>query len=345
MPTTEFGLDGALHATKVHRPRVDGGHVPRPRLFHRLDLGARGPLTLVSAPTGFGKTTLVAEWLASQWQGPSAWVSLDAGDNDPGLFWAYVGVALDGCGTPVSDELLPLIFSPTPPPEGSVVSRLIRAVEGLEQDVVLALDDFHEIDRPEVHRAVAALVEQAPRRLHLVVLSRGKLPFAVGRLRARGRLVEVGADDLRFDGGEAAAFLRERVGAPVSPAAAEGLTARTEGWIAGLQLASLSVRDSGDIDSAASAFAGDHPHVAELLVEEVLDRQDPALRTFLLRTSILDRFCGALCDAVTGESGSGERQRELRLRQMFLVDLDSEGRWYRWHNLLSEMLRERLARR
>lgn len=344
MPTTEFGLDGSLHATKVHRPRADGGHVPRPRLFHRLDRGARGPLTLVSAPTGFGKTTLVADWLASRWSGPSAWVSLDTGDNAPGLFWAYVGVALDRCGTPISTDLLPLIFSPVPPPEGAVVARLIRALEGLEQDVVLALDDFHEIDRPEVHRAVAELVERAPRRLHLVILSRAELPFAVGRLRARGLLVEVGADDLRFDENEAVAFFRERVGAPVSPAAAEGLTARTEGWIAGLQLAALSVRDSEDVESVASAFSGDHPHVAELLVEEVLDRQDPAVRTFLLRTAILDRFCGELCDAVTGESGSGERLRELRRRQLFLVDLDSEGQWYRWHHLFGEMLRARLAR-
>lgn len=344
LPTTDPGLDSTLLATKVYRPQKDEGHVSRARLFDRLDAGVRGPLTLVSAPTGFGKTTVVADWLASRWEGPSAWVSLDEGDNDPSLFWAYVGAALDNCGTPVSTDLLPLLFSPQPPPVDAVVGRLIRALDGLEHDVVLTLDDFHDIHRPEVHEAVATLVERAPERLHIIIVSRMGLPFAVGRLRARGRLLEVEVDDLRFDAGEAAAFLESRIGAPVSMGTAEGLAARTEGWIAGLQLASLSVRDPSDAHAVASMFTGDHPHVAEFLVEEVLDRQDPEVRSFLLRTSILDRFRAELCDAVTGEGGGAAHLRELRRRQLFLVDLDAEGKWYRYHHLFGEMLRARLAR-
>ena len=342
MPTAAVSRAERLLTTKLHVPTPTGGLVPRRRLVHRLDEGAPR-LTLVVGPAGFGKTTLVAEWLAD-WSDSVGWVSLDAGDNDPSLFWGYVLAALQQAGVDVGDKVPAMLFAPEPIPPATVLTALINEIARFDGSLALVLDDFHVVDDPGIHEGVAFLLEHMPPSLRLIVISRRELPFPVARLRSQGDLLELTPTELRFTPGEIQTFLEDVMGLILSPEAVSGLERRTEGWIAGLQLAALSMRSRDDPEAFAHAFSGDHRHVADLLVEEVLQREKPEIRSFLLRTSVLERMSAPLCEAVTGVPDGRAMLEELERRRLFVVGLDDRREWFRFHHLFADVLRNRLAR-
>ena len=326
--------------TKLFIPRSRASLVPRTRLVERLHQGLTGPLTLVSAPPGYGKTTLVSESLRSLNQ-PVAWLSLDPGDSDPARFGMYFVAALQTLRRGLGENALALFRTPQPPPLEVVLSEVINEIAAELPDFVFVLDDYHEISAQPIHAALTFLLDHLPPRMHLLIASRADLPLPLGRLRVRGQLTELRADDLRFTPDEAAAFL-ELVGLQLDPGDAAALEARTEGWIAGLQLASLSMHDRADAHEFIVAFAGNNRYVLDYLTEEVLRRQPEQVQTFLLQTSILERLNGALCAAVTGQVDCQAVLESLDRGNMFLTALDSQRGWYRFHRLFADLLRFRL---
>jgi LuxR family maltose regulon positive regulatory protein len=338
-------VPAAILATKLYIPPSRQRVVLRPRLVERLDesLAAGTRLTLVSAPAGFGKTTLVSEWVAGCGR-PVAWLSLDEGDSDPSRFQTYLVAALQTVAPGIGEGLLALLRSPQPPPPESTLTALLNDIAAIPSDLVLVLDDYHVLDARPVDDALAFLVEHLPPQLHLVIATREDPALPLARLRARGQLTELRAADLRFTPSEAADFLNQVMGLNLSADDIAALEARTEGWIAGLQLAAISLQGREDVAGFIASFAGSHHFVLDYLVEEVLARQPGSIQTFLLRTSILDRLCGPLCDAVMSESvASGQQTLEyLERANPFLVPLDNERRWYRYHHLFAELLRQRL---
>jgi LuxR family maltose regulon positive regulatory protein len=342
-------VDETVLQTKLHVPAPRDGLVARPRLLERLDAGLRGRLILLAAPAGSGKTTLLSAWQAAN-DLPLAWVSLDEGDNDPARFWRHVIAGLDALHPGVGTTALTLLRSPEQPPIEATLTALINALAALPRDAALVLDDLHTITNPAIGRGLAFLLDRLPPRLHLVVASRADPPLPLARLRARGELVEIRAADLRFTPEEAATFLTDHHHLPLDTTAVATLAERTEGWAAGLQLAALSLSGQAAPQqaSAIAAFAGSARFVADYLVEEVLERQPPATQTFLLETAVLDRLCGQLCDAVAapvdGRPDGQTMLEELERANLFLVPLDSERRWYRYHHLFAELLRARLRR-
>ena len=335
-----------LLATKLHVPGSRADLVPRPRLTERLDEGLERGLVLVCAPAGYGKTVLLADW-ARRSQYPAGWLSLDAGDNDPARFWRHTLGALDRARPGVADRMGPLLGPPAPASFEPLVTALINELAGRSDgdEVLLVLDDYHMIGAQEVHASVDFLLDHRPDNLQLIVASRSDPPLALARLRARGQLAEVRAAELRFTAGEAAALLRQVADVPeraLPDAAAAALTARTEGWAAGLQLAALSLRGQEDVTGFVTAFTGSHRYVLDFLAEEVLDRQDEELRTFLLETSVLERLSGPLCDAVTGRAGSQALLDQAEREGLFLVPLDEVRGWWRYHHLFADLLRARL---
>jgi len=346
-PTTSLPRGAApelavLVATKFHVPRA--GFVPRARLLARLAEGMGRGLTVVCTPAGFGKTTLLGDW-ARRSRRPAAWLSLDAGDNDPARFWRYVAAALErvrpGTGAPVAA----LLQGPEQPPLEAVAVAVINELMSVpgEGEVVLVLDDYHLIEAPPVHDSVAFLLDRLPPGLRLVVASRADPPLPLARLRARGQLAELRAADLRFTLEETAVFLRETTGLELPAASVAALQDRTEGWAAGVQLAALSLRGHADPAGFVESFAGSHRYVLDYLTEEVLARQPEPLVRFLLETSVLDRLNGPLCDAVTGRTDSQALLEALERANLFLVPLDEERRWWRYHHLFADLLRVRLA--
>jgi LuxR family transcriptional regulator, maltose regulon positive regulatory protein len=329
-----------LLATKLHVPRPRPGFLARPRLLERLTEGTAGELTLVCAPAGFGKTSLLADW-ARRSRGPVAWLSLDGGDSDPARFWRYVAAALDELRPGVGQRVGALLQGAQPPPEAIVTTLVNELVQGPEE-VVLVLDDYHLVEAPAVHDSLAVLLERLPPQLHLVLASRADPPLPLARLRARGQLLELRETDLRFTPEEAAALLRATVGPDLPEAAAAALGDRTEGWAAGLQLAALSLRGHGDVGAFVERFSGSHRYVLDYLTQEVLDRQPKPLRTFLLETSILERLSGPLCDAVCGRTGSQQLLEQAERANLFLVPLDEVRGWWRYHHLFADLLRARL---
>lgn len=342
-----------LLGTKLYIPKRRATLVPRPRLVQRLDQGAEHTLTLISAPAGFGKTTLLAEWVGETAAGerPAAWLSLDQGDNNLERFWVYVVTALRGVRPDVGESALSLLRSPQPPPSEWVLTALINDItaisdgpaEGLGHGLTLILDDYHVIEAEPVHRSVAFLLEHLPPQLQLVIATRSDPPLPLARLRARNELAELRAADLRLAPNEAAAFLNEVMGLGLSAADVAALERRTEGWIAGLQLAALSMQGREDAPGFVRAFAGDERYVVDYLVEEVLQRQPTHVRNFLLQTSILDRLSGPLCDAVTGRDDGNELLATLERGNLFVVPLDSKHRWFRYHHLFADALRVHAA--
>jgi LuxR family transcriptional regulator, maltose regulon positive regulatory protein len=333
-----------LLATKLRVPRPPLGFVARPRLVARLSQGVTGGLVLVSAPAGFGKTALVADWARSG-KRPVAWLSLDAGDNDPVRFWRHVVGALDGVRPGISARAGALLGPPAPASyEGLVTALINEMAQAGDGDVSLVLDDYHLIDAQPVHTSLTFLVEHLPPALHLVLASRADPPLPLARLRASGQLAELRTDDLRFSEQEAADLLREATGADLPGAAVTALAVRTEGWVAGLQLAGLSLRGQADPAQFVAAFSGSHRYVLDYLAEEVLDQQSDQVREFLLETSILDRLSGGLCDAVTGRPGSQAMLEEIEKANLFLLPLDEVRGWWRYHHLFADLLRARLHR-
>lgn len=341
-------MSGPLVATKLHQPGGRPGAVHRPRLAVRLARGLATRLTLVSAPAGFGKTTALAQWLAEAGRvsgGPSvAWVSLDEHDDEPGRFWSYVVAALGRVSDAVGADSLALMQGP-PVATEPALALLLNELGDLREDVVLVLDDYHVVQAPGIHDAVGYLLDHLPPHVHLVISTRADPPLPLSRLRARGDLVEVRSADLRFTRDEAADFLSGPMGLSLAPVDVATLAERTEGWAAALQLAGLSLKDRDDPAAAVAAFAGDDRFVVDYLAEEVLARQPEDVRDFLLRTSVLRRLTGPLCDAVTGQTGSAARLTALDRANLFLVPLDDRRQWYRYHHLFGDVLRAHLAER
>jgi LuxR family transcriptional regulator, maltose regulon positive regulatory protein len=336
-------MAGPLLETKLHVPRWRRSLVARPRLSERLSRGAESALTLVSAPAGFGKTTLLTQWLAAApADGRSvAWLSLDQRDNDPALFWTYLVGALKTAAQGVDTRALSLLQSPQPPSEAGLVT-LLNDLDAISNDVVLVLDDYHVIDAHDVQDGMAFLLEHLPPQIHLVIASRADPALPLARLRGRGELVEIRAADLRFTPGEAAAYLNGVMGLALTAQDVAALEGRTEGWIAALQLAALSMQGREDTAAFIASFAGDDRYIVDYLAEEVLQRQPEHVQHFLLQTSILDRLTGPLCDAVTGQDGGNAKLVALERGNLFLVPLDHRRRWYRYHQLFADVLQAHL---
>jgi LuxR family maltose regulon positive regulatory protein len=324
------------------RPNV----VLRPRLSERLDEGLQGRLILISAPAGFGKTTMISQWLAGcgrlEPEVRPAWLSLDEGDSDPARFLTYLIAALRTVVAEIGEEALGMLQSPQPPPTEAVLTALLNEITTLPHGFVLVLDDYHVVDSEPVDQALAFLLEHLPPQIHLVIATREDPALPLARWRARGQLTELRAADLRFTPSEAAEFLNRVMSLDLAAEDITALETRTEGWIAGLQLAAISIRGRSDVAGFIQTFTGSHRFVLDYLVEEVLQRQPERARRFLLQTSILDKLCAALCDAVTRQKhGKGMLER-LERGNLFVVPLDDGRRWYRYHHLFADVLQAHL---
>jgi LuxR family maltose regulon positive regulatory protein len=334
-----------LLITKLHVPKPRPGLVSRSHLIRRLDEGIclGGSLSLVSAPAGYGKTTLLGEWVAGcGW--PVAWISLDEGDNAPPRFLAYLVAALRTVEEGIGRGVLGAFQDPKPPPIESILSALLNEIAAVPTCFVLVLDDYHVIKARSVHDALTFLLDHLPSQMHLVIATRTDPPLPLARLRARGRLIELRQSDLRFTSDEAGEFLNRFAGLNLSADHVAALVSHTEGWAAGLQMAAVSIRGRDDVASFVRAFTGSNRYVIDYLTEEVLQRQPESIQAFWLQTAILDRLSGSLCDAVTG-GDDGQATLELLEREnLFIVPLDDERRWYRYHHLFRDLMRQRLHR-
>jgi LuxR family maltose regulon positive regulatory protein len=331
-----------LLTTKLHAapPRIE--LVERGRLVEQLVAG-EGRLTLVDAGAGWGKTTLLAEWRSRE-RGRVAWLTLEPSDNDPARFWTYVVTALQTVVPHVAGGALTLLRAPGASILDTVLPTLLEELTKLRESYFLVLDDYHSITNGDVHGQLTYFVERLPPTLRLVIASRSDPPLPLGRLRARGDLIEVRAEALRFSGAEASRFLNGVLRLGLTEADVARLHERTEGWAAGLYLAGLSLRGRADPAAFIDAFAGDDRHVVDYLASEVVDSQSSEVREFLLRTSILGRMSGPLCDSVTGAAGSASMLDAIERSNLFLVPLDARREWYRYHHLFGELLANELRR-
>jgi LuxR family maltose regulon positive regulatory protein len=327
-----------LLATKLHMPASRPDLVPRPRLADRLDEGLAQGLIVVCAPAGYGKTVLLADW-ARHGRQPVAWLSLDAGDNDPARFWRHAVAALDRARPGTGERVALLLGPPAPSSFQGLVTALINDLAA--DEALLVLDDYHVIGSRQVHESLAFLVEHRPTGIGVVLASRSDPPLPLARLRARGQLTEVREAELRFTPTEAGELLQQ-VASALPDASVAALAARTEGWAAGLQLAALSLRGHDDAAAFVAAFTGSHRYILDYLAEEVLEQQDEQLRAFLRETSVLERLSGPLCDAATGREGSQALLEEAERAGLFLIPLDELRGWWRYHHLFADLLRARL---
>jgi LuxR family transcriptional regulator, maltose regulon positive regulatory protein len=328
-------------ATKLYLPRLRPNVVSRPRLLERLNEGLHRKLTLIAAPAGFGKTTLVSEWVVTCGQ-PVAWLSLDDQDSDPARFLTYFIAALRTVAPTIGEGVLGVLQSSQPPPTEAILTALLNEITTLPDNFVLVLDDYHVLDAKPVDMALTYLVEHLPPQMHLVIATREDPQLPLARLRSLSHLTELRAADLRFTASEAAAFLNQVMGLSLSAADIARLSDHTEGWIAGLQLAALSMQGHQDVPGFIWAFAGDHRYIVDYLVEEVLQRQPEPVRSFLRQTAILDRLNGSLCDAVTGQEEGNARLEALERGNFFVVPLDDMRHWYRYHHLFADVLSAQL---
>ncbi len=336
-------MSETILATKLFAPSPPPNAVFRPRLCERLSEGLHRKLTLISAPAGFGKTTLVSEWIARR-DRPAAWLSLDEGDADPTRFLKYVIAAVQTVAPDAGAGLSGALTSPQPPSAESILTAMINDLATGSEDLLLVLDDYHVVNAKPIDDTLTFLLEHLPSQMHVVITTREDPPIPLPRLRATGQLTELRAVDLRFTPTEAAAFLNHTMGLSLSTDDVAALDSRTEGWIAGLQLAAISLQGDEDATSFIESFSGNHRFVLDYLLEEVLQRQPEHVQSFLLRTAILDRMCGSLCDAVVPDTApSGQEVLEyLEHANLFIGPLDHERRWYRYHPLFAELLRQRL---
>jgi LuxR family maltose regulon positive regulatory protein len=272
------------------------------------------------------------------------WLSLDAADNDPAFFWSYFIAALQSVHPEIGKPALSMLRSPQPPPVVWILNTLINELAKTQTEFALVLDDYHEIDNQSIHELMSYLVENMPPQMHLFISTRIDPPLPLARLRARGHMIELRAADLRFTSGEATEFLNEMMNLGLSHSQVETLEARTEGWIAGLRMAALSIRTTNDVTAFIDSFGGGTRHIFDYLIEEVVDRQLPDIRDFLLRTSVLDRLTGPLCNAITGRNDSREVLQRLERGNLFLVPLDDNNQWYRYHQLFSDLLQAQMIR-
>ncbi|WP_199613931.1 LuxR C-terminal-related transcriptional regulator [Paenibacillus alkalitolerans] len=343
-------MNTPIISTKLYIPATRTKSVHRPRLIERLNEGLHRKLSLISASAGFGKTTLVSEWLAVCGH-PAAWLSLDEGDNDLPRFLTYLCAALQTIADNIGEGVLSMLNAPQPPSTESILTALLNEIAAVPNNFILVLDDYHVIDARPIDDALAFLLSHLPPQMHMVVVTR-KDPFLpLARLRARNQLSELRISDLRFTRSETAEFLNRTMDLNLSPEHITLLETRTEGWAAGLQLAAISLQGHKDPAGFIESFSGTHHFVLDYLVEEVLQRQSESVQFFLLRTSILDRLCGPLCDAVMRNGAedrfdpaeTGQKTLDyLEKANLFLIPLDNERRWYRYHHLFAELLRQRM---
>ncbi len=353
--------------TKLYVPKHQrqSNVVRRPRLLNRLDAGLAGKVTLVSAPAGCGKSTLVREWILdcrAQYEAAArdtlagmaavrhvTWLTLDGDDNDPVRFLLYLVASLRKFAPRIGESAWSLLQSPEPPFK-TILTLLLNDVSLLATETdhprrvyVLVLEDYHVITDQPIHEALTYLIDNMPPHLHVVIMTRADPPLPLARWRVGDQLAEIRAEDLRFGPEEAAAYLNQRMGLQLSPAEITTLEQRTEGWIAGLQLVSLSLQGHAHSADFVQSFSGDNRYVLDYLVEEVLEQQPGAVQEFLLHTSILSRLCGPLCDAVMNTAGGAQPMlAQLHQANLFLVPLDDEGVWYRFHPLFADVLQHRL---
>lgn len=340
---TERSLAPVL-PTKLHPPRPRDALVARPRLSGHIEQGLRRALTLISAPAGSGKSTLLTQWLAHT-DAPVGWLALDEADNQPQRFVRYLVAALHRACPALDDNVEPLLHGSTSvEPEQLLAATVVLPLADNDRTLVLVLDDYHLIRNPAIHQAMAWLLEHRPPGLHLILATRHDPPLPLARLRVRDELNEIRAADLRFDRNEAGRFFREVMPLALSETDIDTIETRTEGWVAALQLSALSLRGHVDARELLNALHGDHHLIADYLVEEVLDRQTPERRRFLLRTAVLERLCGSLCMALTGCETAQAALEALDTDNLFLIPLDDQRRWYRYHHLFAELLRRRLGR-
>jgi LuxR family maltose regulon positive regulatory protein len=339
-------MSAPVLATKLYIPPPRSKVVLRPRLLQRLNEGLRrtSGVTLISASAGFGKTTLVSEWVA-RCEDSVAWLSLDEGDGDPSRFLVHLVAAVQTIAAGIGAGMMAALQSPQPPPAKALLTILLNEITTISDNFILVLDDYHVIEAKPIDEALTFLVEHQPPQLHLVIATREDPSIPLARLRARGQLTELRAADLRFTPAEAAEFLNHTMGLDLSAENIAALESRTEGWIAGLQLAALSMQGHQDATSFIESFTGSHHFVLDYLLEEVLHQQSADIQTFLLRTSILDSLCGSLCEAVLlTPTGSGQATLEyLERANLFIVPLDNDRQWYRYHHLFGDLLRKRLG--
>ena len=329
----------SLLPTKLYLPPIRADWVQRPRLLGKLDRNSQTKLILFSAPAGYGKTTLVTAWLRQLEGAEVCWLSLDEDDSDPQHFFRYLAAAIRPLPD-VQSQLPQLLQSNQPIPAKTLIKAFTHDVIPVATPFILVLDDYHVLDSAEIENALAKLLDLMPSQMTLVLTSRSDPGFPISRLRARGELVELRADDLRFTEMEAAQFLQQTMGLTLQPAQVAALENRTEGWIAGLQMAALSLqnRPNSDLNSFVNTFAGSHRFVLDYLVEEALSQQPESVRSFLLATAILERLSGSLCDAVTGQTNSQTMLEMLERANLFVVPLDNRRRWYRYHHLFADVL-------
>jgi len=355
-----------LIATKFHIPPLRKDLVLRPRLQALLEDGVHLPLTLISAPPGFGKTMLVAQWLQSQtaWQTQTdpnlpgslriGWLSLDEADNQPAVFWRYVTGALQHNQPGLAETTQIMLTMPAPPTMETILATLINEIENFNQPFLLVLDDYHLIQTSDIHNSLKFFLDHQPDNLHLIILTREDPPLGLARRRARRQMVEIRAAELRFEIHETISFLN-LMGLSLTSEQISTLERRTEGWVVGLQMAALSLRGQ-DPENFFRSFTGDDRYISDYLIEEVLDRQPEQVREFLLCTSILERMNASICEALLGDKGKGIRESPLsslplspnsildyiERANLFLIPLDNRREWYRYHHLFAELLRQRL---
>ena len=329
--------------TKLHIPSSSSNVIQRARLFETLDNGLEHKLILISASAGFGKTTLVASWLETK-QHPVAWLSLDENDSDVSRFLLYLISALQTVDPSIGQGILPVLTSPQSPSMDLILTQLVNDLAQIPDDFMLVLDDYHMIDSPEIDEAINFLLNHSSPQIHIIITTREDPNLPLARLRVRGQLNEIRAADLRFTTDEASEFLNSMMGLDLSSNDFVALEQRTEGWIAGLQLAAISIQGQDDKAQFLAEFTGSHHYIMDYLIEEVLSQQTAEVRQFLLYTSILDRLNGDLCDAVTGQTGSHTTLEQLEKRNLFVIALDHSRDWFRYHHLFADVLQVRLNR-
>ncbi len=336
-------MSDSLLSTKLYIPPVRENAVARPILIKKLMaiMDRPGSFALITSPAGFGKTTLLIEFVA-QFQHPTAWVSLDEGDDDPVRFWSYLIAACQMVHNGIGASAQTILQSPQPLPAETIPIILINDLVSVKREMVLVLDDFHVIRDKTIHEAIIFLLDHLPANLHILLSTRVDPSWPLARFRVRNQLIEIRAQDLRFTSEEAATFLNKMMGLNLTPEDVAALEKRTEGWVAGLQLAALSMQGHRDISSFVKSFTGSHVYVAEYLVEEVLQSQPENIQTFLIQTSILERLSAELCEAVTGRRNGQEILTALHRANLFITPLDDKAQWYRFHHLFADLLQVRL---
>ena len=347
-------MTSTILVTKLFIPPTRPDLVHRPDLIEQLNEGLHRKLTLISAPAGFGKTTLVTEWLdnmrgdakkENQIENRTAWISLDGGDNDRVRFLTYFIAALnqiEGIEATFGKVALSMLQSPQPPPIEATLTSLINEIAAIPDKIIFIFDDYHVIDSSPIDKILTFLLENIPSQMHLVIAAREDPHLPLARLRSQDQLTELRAIDLRFTSSEATEFLNQVMSLDLSTENIAALETRTEGWIAGLQLAAISLQGKEDTTELIKSFSGSHRLVLDYLIEEVLDRQPESVQTFLLQTAILDWLTGSLCDALTGQEDGQATLETLEHANLFIVPLDNERRWYRYHHLFADLLRQRL---